>query len=127
MDIKGKINVFPRDVESSEGVKGKVFETSLGHKNEEGKYVDSMTIRVIFSSKIMSEEAKKKYESDKYYSFEVEGFLSTRSYTQKDGKKRTEPVYYILKAKRTSNGTPYQRKTQVEEKPLDENAEDFPL
>ena len=114
MDVKGIVYLFPKKVgkEEKEGV---IFETTLNRK-EGDNYVDSFTLQVDFAKELLTDEAKKKYDSNKVYKFEiVEGFLTTRSWTDKDGKKHTAPKIKVTKAKRLDEGRPVNRKEKVEE------------
>ena len=95
MNVNGPIWVFPKEVGKD---KIKIFETSINRK-EEGGYVDTLTLRVNFSKSLMNDEQKKTFSTEKAYKIEIEGFLTTRSYDDKNGNRRIEPVIQVTKAK----------------------------
>jgi len=100
MNITGKITIFPKEVGED---KIKIFETSIGRKDEAGNYVDNYTIRVQFAKNILPDPAKSTFKVDKAYQMEVEGFLTSRGYNDRQGKHRTEPMIIVTKAKTTAS------------------------
>lgn len=122
MNVTGKITLFPKEVGEK---KIKIFETSLSRKDENGNYVDNYTLRVQFSKDIMPDASKSRFNVDKAYSMEIEGFLTTRGYDDKNGKHRTEPVLFVSKAK-TTGSKDVTRKAKVDE-PISINGEELPF
>lgn len=106
MDIKGKITVFPKEVGKD---KIKIFETSINRKDKDGNYKDGYTLRVVFSEDVLSGDNRNKMKAGNYYGFEVEGFLTTRGYEDKNGNHRTEPVIFVNKGKLTEKGKPVKK------------------
>ena len=112
MDISGKINVFPREVGQD---KIKIFETSISHKDEEGNYVDSYTLRLNFPKEALTDEQKAKFNPDKYYKMQIEGFLSTRGWDDKEGKHHVDACIVVSRLKLLDKGTPMTKKPKQEE------------
>lgn len=96
MDVKGKIWVFVKEV-GKDDKKSKIFETSISRKDGE-KFVDSLSLQLDFSKSLLDDKKKAKFDTEKAYQMNIEGFLSTRSYTDKNGNRRIEPVIKVLNA-----------------------------
>lgn len=101
MNVSGKITFFPKEVGKDNKIV--IFETTISRKDESGNYVDNYTIRVQFQKSILPDEKKTTLKPTKAYSAEIEGFLTTRSYETKDGKRRIEPLLVVSKAKITGS------------------------
>ena len=118
MDIKDKISVFPKEIGEQ---KIKIFQTTICRR-EDGKYLDNYSLQVVFAKEFLSDEKKAKFEVGKVYGFEItEGFLTTRSFTDKNGKHRVEPVIFVKAAKLLDKG----REVKKVEKPVAEEADDL--
>lgn len=100
MNITGKITIFPKEVGEEKNI---IFETSISRKDEEGNYVDNHTIRVQFAKNILPDEKKTSFKVDKAYQVEIEGFLTTRGYDDKNGKHITKPLIFVTKAHVTAS------------------------
>lgn len=100
MNITGKITLFPKEVGEKKTI---IFETSICRKDDDGNYVDNHTIRVQFAKNILPDEKKTSFKTTKAYIVDIEGFLTTRGYDDKNGKHRTEPLIYVTKAKVTDS------------------------
>ena len=93
-----QINVFVETKATKDG-ENKVFTTSIGSKDKEGNYTNK-SLEVSFSKDALSKENLAKLVSGYYYQVEVrDGFLTCRSYTNKDGRKVVVLVAKILRCK----------------------------
>lgn len=101
MEFTGKTNVFVKEVGEK---KIKIFEASISRKDKEGNYVDNYTIRLNFSPEILPDTAKAKFKVGYRYQMEIAGFLSTRSFQNKEGKKIVEPLLFVTSAKSLDSG-----------------------
>lgn len=98
MKLTGKFIIFVEDKQTDKGVI-KVFSTSIGHKSEDGSYVNG-TIGVRFGKTNFPNERLNKMEQSKCYTFDVtNGWLDVRGYTTKDGKAGREIFIHIEEAK----------------------------
>ena len=123
MNVTGKITIFPKEI-GKDNIK--IFETTISHKDDNGKYLDNVTIRVNFAKNILPDAAKTTFKVGKAYQMEVEGFLTTRGYDTKDGKHRSEIMLQVTKAKTTASKD-VQQKPKAEEKPLVVDGDELPF
>ena len=113
MNVSGKINLFVREVSEK---KIKIFETSFSRKTKEGGYADSVSTRVEFSKDFLPDEKKESFKAGYYYPIEVvEGFITTRGYENKDGKRVSEISLFVQNAKTV--GEPKEIKKTEKAKP----------
>jgi hypothetical protein len=97
MNISGKATIFVREVGKDDN-KAKIFETTFSHKDKDGKYVDNVTVRVDFSKELLPDNAKKAFKPGWCYPIVIDsGFISTRGYDNKEGKRKKEISLYIVK------------------------------
>lgn len=96
MNVKGKVTLFVKEVGKD---KIKVFETCLSHKDSEGNYKDKVTLRVEFGKELLPDERKAAFKVGHAYPVEIEGFLTTRGYDNKDGVHVSEVLIFVQKAK----------------------------
>lgn len=97
--LADQINVFVDETTTKDGAKIKNFKTSIGSKDQEGNYTNK-SLEVSFSKDALSKDALAKLVSGYVYSVEVrDGFLTCRSYQNKQGQKVTILVAKILKCK----------------------------
>jgi len=115
MNISGKAIIFVKEVGKDNQIK--IFETTFAHKDKEGHYLDNVTARVEFSKELLPDEKKAKFKAGYAYPMEIQdGFITTRGYDGKDGKRHSEISLLVKKAKTT--GQPKQiaeRKPQQQE------------
>ena len=123
MNVTGKITIFPKEIGEN---KIKIFETTISHKDENGQYLDNVTIRVNFAKNILPDASKTTFKVGKAYTMEIEGFLTSRGYDTKDGKHRSEIMLQVTKAKTTASKDVTQ-KPKAEEKPLNVDGEELPF
>ena len=129
MNINGDINVFVRQ-QGSGDVQFKTFEVGFNHKDQKtGIYVDNCFCRLIFAKEAMTEEQEAKFKAGYYYPMHIEGFITTRGYTNKDGKRISEIALYVTKAKCTAAPKEYKKKEKPADQStiLDENGEPLPF
>lgn len=97
MNISGKCNVFVREVGEK---KIKIFETSFSHKNTDGAYIDNVSVRVDFSKDFLPDEKKAAFKVGYMYPIEIlEGFITTRGYDARDGKRIKEVSLQVGRAR----------------------------
>ena len=114
MNISGKTIIFVKEVGKDNQIK--IFETTFAHKDANGKYLDNVTARVEFSKELLPDEKKAKFKAGYAYPMEIiEGFITTRGYDGKDGKRHSEISLMVKKAKTTG-----QPKKITERKPKQE-------
>lgn len=134
MDIKGKTTMFVREVGTGEK-KTKIFETSLSRKDKDGNYVDKYTIQLDFKKDLLTEAQKAGLKNNWAYPVEIEGFLSTHSYVNKDGKTIVEPVIKVTNARALDKGKEIKKPEPKKEEhlnidagePLEVNPDDLPF
>lgn len=97
MDVSGKIWVFPKKLKTKDG-EFTLMETSLSNKVDD-EYKDKYSMRVYFADSIMPQGSLKKFKEEFAYKMEIKGFLSTRGYDGKDGKRHVEPCVRVTEAK----------------------------
>lgn len=97
MQLTGKFYVFPKTFKTG----SKYLVTSISRKEKDGTY-NNMTIDINFSSEVLSAENALKMDEKYCYLVEAtDGFLTFRTYTNKEGKTIYTPVIYIMKGKFT--------------------------
>ena len=129
MNINGDINVFVRK-QGSGDVQFKIFEVGFNHKDQKtGMYVDNYFCRLIFAKEAMSDEQEAKFKDGYYYPMHIEGFITTRGYTNKDDKRLSEIALYVTKARCTAAPKEYKKKEKPVDQStiLDENGEPLPF
>lgn len=118
MNVKDTIRIFPKKLNFKDG-EITIFETSVSRKDEDGNYCDNYSLRVNFPLEIMPAEKRAKFKEEFAYTMEVEGFLTTRSYDDKNGNHKVAVMLYVtkydLKSKKEIKRKP---QPQVEEKQL---------
>lgn len=127
MNVNGKMTLFVKEVGKD---KIKIFETSISHKDKEGNYKDTVTVRVDFSKELLTDEQKGVFKVGYAYPVEIEGFLTTRGYETKDGKHKSEVSIYVSKAKCDwANAKEVKKKeaAPVEEPALGEDGQPLPF
>lgn len=103
MDVTAKkVSIFPKVVGKDKPTK--IFETTIARKDIELGYKDNYTIQVKFAKDVMTDEKAEAFKEGYVYQFELEGFLTTRSYVTKEGVKRIEPLIFVTKAKCLDKG-----------------------
>ena len=99
MEIKGKINLFINEHKRADGSQFATYSCSLGGKTTEGAYIN-MPLEVKFDGKEFPEATLAKLTPDHYYVVDVlAGFLSVRTYTNKNGELVKAPYIVVQKAK----------------------------
>lgn len=99
MEIKGKTNVFVNTIKA--GDKDIVrYATSISSKKEDGNY-DHMSLELKFAGKNFPESKLSKLDENHCYKIEIkEGFLSFRTYVDKNsGKTKYVPQVVVTDAK----------------------------
>ena len=99
MEIKGKVNLFVKNVKGNDGKEFKTFRTSIGSKNQDGKYLN-VSCKVKFAGDKLPKEKTDKLEEKYMYTLDVKsGFVSCKSFTRKDGTTFNDVVFVIQDAK----------------------------
>lgn len=100
MTVAGKINLFINPHKRGNGEVFNTYSTTIASKDENGVYTH-LTIDVRFS-KDFAPESLAKLNAKYYYVLEIqEGFLTVRTWKDKDGNERKSPVIAVQKAKVT--------------------------
>ena len=112
MNVIGKLIVFVKEIGKD---KIKIFETSFNHKDEDGNYIDSVTVQVAFSKEILSDAQKTHFKTGYAYPLEIiEGFVTTRGYENRSGFRKSELMIMIQKCKCDWAGA---KEIKIKEKP----------
>ena len=99
MEIKGKVNLFVKNVKGNDGTEFKTFRTSIGSKNQDGKYLN-VSCKVKFAGDKLPKEKTEKLKEKYMYTLDVKsGFVSCESFTRKDGTTFNDVVFVITEAK----------------------------
>ena len=99
MEIKGKLNLFVKDVHPKEKEAFKSFRTSIGSKKQDGGYLNT-SVKVKFAGEKLPKEKTNKLEEKFMYILDVKsGFVSCESFTRQDGTTFTDVVFVIQDAK----------------------------
>ena len=115
MDIKGQCLVFVSEVGKA---KAKIFSTTISRKEGE-EYKDNKSVQLNFAQKILPDEKKAAFSAQKAYKMEIEGFLTTRGYSTKDGDYKIDIIIQVTKAKCLDGGVLVNRPAK-KEKPTED-------
>ena len=95
MNVNGKITIFANQNQGFDGSTKLRFSTSIGHENEDGRYINKY-IRVQFAKAY--EDNTKKLKENVRYVFDVkEGWLDAYSYTDKENVEHKDVYLFINK------------------------------
>ena len=94
MEVRAdKAKVWRKDFKTRDGKEFYRYSVSISKKDNEGKYVNAY-IPVMFSKKC---DPPDKIENGAMV-YDLAGFMSINTYTDKEGKLRTEPMIVVMKA-----------------------------
>lgn len=99
MELKGKVNVFVKDVKGKDGKDFKTFRASFGSKNQDGKYLNASMPLKFAGEKMTRDKTNKLLESHMYVLDVVSGFIGVDQFKNKDGNTYNEAVIVITDAK----------------------------
>ena len=95
MDIKGKLNVFVKDVQSKDGTEFKSFRASVSGKVKDSDKYLNVSVKVRFAGEKFPKAKTDKLESKYMYVIDVvKGFISVEEF--KIGEKPYNDVVFVI-------------------------------
>ena len=121
MDIFGKCNLKCLGVGKDKKIK--VFEVTFAQTDGNGKYMNHVGVRVMFSKLLMPDNVVDRFMIGHSYPYRVtQGFITTRGYETRTGEYKKELVLYVQKGETCGEPKPIKNYRLSDTDDFDEDA-----